>query len=676
MSNKKLRVRDGIESDADIISATSVQAPTFKGALDGNAATATKLATARTLALAGDATGSISFDGTANRTITLTLVATGVTAGTYRSVVVDAKGRVTGGTNPTITLTGDVTGSGGTTIATTLRDTGVVPGTYNTVVVDAKGRITGATNVTPGAPAFLTIAMSDADLSLTASQQANGMIVLTGSLTGYRYVNLLAGVQKTALTIRNNTTGGYPVILRVLNGGATVSVESGMARTVHCDGTNVVEAISAMGSIFVGNGNVTIGSTVIPTASGQTILTLDHPANGGALDLRKNGSRYAALTITTNNALNINALAGAINFLTSNTTRMTLASNGKLGIGTNAPAYQLAVAGDGGEVSETDPGNGTTWRNAAISIANTNPNALRTWSLSTRINGTLHLADDTSGRTRLSIDALGNLYVGDATGNQIANFGMVLRAHAAASGDVRLVPGDASYSGHLAFYGPDGLTRCGIVGRADADTTHIDADGNQLAFTTGGGTGRAFLTKGGRFYVPTGEVINVSNYGYVSGNSSAPTGFFSGSVSVPVGLHTEHRAIALEFNAYSDERYKTDIKDITDAEGVDFVRRVSPKTFHLKDDASGELKSGYIAQEVAKSGDYAHMVEPHRHAGLPEVTDVDGFTSPADVGLSINYLEAIPYLHAALRHALARIAELEAKLGMRDREPGRPPQAP
>lgn len=47
---------------------------TFTGTFMGNAATATKLQTARTIALDGDATGSTSFDGSANVTITTTVV--------------------------------------------------------------------------------------------------------------------------------------------------------------------------------------------------------------------------------------------------------------------------------------------------------------------------------------------------------------------------------------------------------------------------------------------------------------------------------------------------------------------------------------------------------------------------------------------------------------------------
>ena len=70
-----------------------------------NAASASKLYTARTLDYTGDVTGTNSFNGTSNISTALTLANSGVTAGTYKSVTVDAKGRITAGTNPT-TLSG------------------------------------------------------------------------------------------------------------------------------------------------------------------------------------------------------------------------------------------------------------------------------------------------------------------------------------------------------------------------------------------------------------------------------------------------------------------------------------------------------------------------------------------------------------------------------------------
>jgi hypothetical protein len=69
-----------------------------------NAQNATKLSTARNISASGDATGTVSFDGSANITIPLTLANTGVTNGVYGSntqipqITVDSKGRVTSAT--------------------------------------------------------------------------------------------------------------------------------------------------------------------------------------------------------------------------------------------------------------------------------------------------------------------------------------------------------------------------------------------------------------------------------------------------------------------------------------------------------------------------------------------------------------------------------------------------
>ena len=69
---------------------------------------ASKLAEARTISLAGDVTGSISFDGTKDISIQSTLKNSGVVAGTYSKVTVDSKGIITAGANLT---QDDITGN-------------------------------------------------------------------------------------------------------------------------------------------------------------------------------------------------------------------------------------------------------------------------------------------------------------------------------------------------------------------------------------------------------------------------------------------------------------------------------------------------------------------------------------------------------------------------------------
>jgi len=68
-----------ISIDAGVVTgATSITSTTFVGALTGNSSTATKLATARAIAVAGDVTGTANFDGSAAISITTTLASASV----------------------------------------------------------------------------------------------------------------------------------------------------------------------------------------------------------------------------------------------------------------------------------------------------------------------------------------------------------------------------------------------------------------------------------------------------------------------------------------------------------------------------------------------------------------------------------------------------------------------
>jgi hypothetical protein len=97
-----------------------------EGNLSGTANAANQLSTAKTIAASGDATWSVSFNGSANVSSALTLANTGVTATTYGTstavptIAVDSKGRITSASNTNITFpVTTVNGQAGTVVLTT-----------------------------------------------------------------------------------------------------------------------------------------------------------------------------------------------------------------------------------------------------------------------------------------------------------------------------------------------------------------------------------------------------------------------------------------------------------------------------------------------------------------------------------------------------------------------------
>ena len=288
----------------------------------GNSDSATKLATARTISTTGDATWSVSFDGSANVSSAITLADSGASAGTYNNAAtsitpftIDAKGRVTGtgaavtitpawssitgkpttlsgygitdaqaldadltaiaglaGTsgflkktaantwsldtasyitgNQTITVSGDVSGTGTTAISLTLANSGVTAGTYRSVTVDAKGRVTAGTNPTTLAGYGITDAVQS-----TGSMTLTDALVSTASLSTSTTAALqvvdtfAAGAYRTAKYMVQASSGtAYQVVevLIVHNGTSVFMTEYGSVTT----DTNLV---TLDGDISAGN---------------------------------------------------------------------------------------------------------------------------------------------------------------------------------------------------------------------------------------------------------------------------------------------------------------------------------------------------------------------------------------------------------------------------------------
>lgn len=124
---------------------------TLTGTLNGLASRANTLNTPRTISLSGDATGSVSFNGSANVNIATTLANSGVRAGSYNSVTVDAKGRVTAGLTQTHGLVTATSATGTANVATTNNNTFlniVASGVGTTSSVGSSTQVQGARGIT------------------------------------------------------------------------------------------------------------------------------------------------------------------------------------------------------------------------------------------------------------------------------------------------------------------------------------------------------------------------------------------------------------------------------------------------------------------------------------------------------------------------------------------------
>jgi hypothetical protein len=223
--------------------------PTLNQSTTGSAAT---LTTARSIAASGDATWSVSFNGSADVTAALTL-ATVATAGTYRSVTINAKGLVTSGTNPT-TISGygitDYDSLWDTRLAT--KTTSNLTEGSNLYYTNARGIGSVLTGYTSGAG---TVAATDTILQ--AIQKLNGNI---GAFSG-AYVNLTS-----------NVTG----ILPIANGGTGSATQNFVDLTTNqtISGIKTFSVDGSFNGITIGRGTGSVSTnTVFSANSGSATMS-------------------------------------------------------------------------------------------------------------------------------------------------------------------------------------------------------------------------------------------------------------------------------------------------------------------------------------------------------------------------------------------------------------------
>lgn len=326
-----------------------------------SAATADKaavLSTARTIAISGDVTGSTSFNGGANATITTTLADSGITAGSYGQssavtlpfggtfnvpyVTYDAKGRATGATQYIVKLPAaptSVTGNAGTATklqtARTIAITGDVTGTA-TAFDGSKNIIVTTTIPTMGAAS----ASSAGTKGLVPAPDANKQgyylrgdgtwAVPTNNKLG-QYVMadnveypLLAKRTNAVVNVTDYSNFAAAVTLNpslgqitaktfkgALSGNAATASKAAAlttARTIAIGG-----AVTGTATSFNGTTNITINTTAVNGAkvTGTVPAATKATQDGGGKDIAATYATIAALNALTSRVAALETLIDA-----------------------------------------------------------------------------------------------------------------------------------------------------------------------------------------------------------------------------------------------------------------------------------------------------------------------------------------------------------------------------
>lgn len=267
----------------------------------GNALTANKLTTARTLTYTGDVTGSLTFDGSANASAALTLPNTGAVAGVYSlpTVTVDAKGRVLSIANGTV-QTSLAVQNGGTPFvanATTLNFQG------SGLSLSAVGG-----TVTVSVPAFDPTALQN---EINAIETGAGLSA-SGAYQGNASANFIAGATSLANADDKLDTALAAVSAKAnaaLTAAQNASSATGTVTSVALQGT---ADISVSGSPITTSGTIAVALTNTGVSAGSyTNATVQVDAKGRVTAI-SSGSASGTGTVTSV------GLQGSADFLVTN----------------------------------------------------------------------------------------------------------------------------------------------------------------------------------------------------------------------------------------------------------------------------------------------------------------------------------------------------------------------
>ncbi len=600
--------------------ASKVTATSITGSLSGNASTASKLATARTITLGGDLTGNVSFDGSAGVTLTATIAADSValgtdTTGNYVASLVAGTG---------ITLANN-TGEGATpTITNSAPD--------QTVVLTAGSNVT----ITGTYPSF-TIASTDTNTTYTAS---------TGlSLTGTAFsidssVVTLSGAQ----TLTNKTINASQLVdasvtnAKLANTSVTVTAGTGMSGG---------GAVALGSSVTLTNAGVTsnVAGTGISVSGATGAVTITNSDRGSSQNIFKNIAVAGQTTVVAD----------------TNDDTLTLAAGSNVTITTNASTDTITIAAtDTNTTYSAGTGitlTGTTFSNAGVTSITAGTGISVNAStggvtITNSINNTNQLTNGAAYITASSTDTLTN-----KSGNisqWTNNSGYIT---ASSTDTLTNKSGNISQwtnnSGYQTSSGTVAKVDNTVSGTNSADLVYGNmADNDQFRIRIGGTSSNAGFVEIATADDAT-EPIYVRQYTGVFSSLSRTAALLDGSGNT---------TFPGDVTAYSsDERLKENIKNIPNA--LDKVLSLNGVTFDWKQEAFDagfnpkikEGDAGVLAQQV-------QAVLPQAVKPAPFDLDENGGSRSGENYLTVQYEKLAPLFIEAIKEQQKQIEELKAEL--------------
>jgi hypothetical protein len=511
------------------------------GNATGNAGTATTLQTSRNFSASGDATASaVSFNGSANVDLALTLANTAVTAGSYGSttaipvITVDSKGRLTSVTTAAIATSFGIAGTTGT-------DT--VAGGETLTFAGASGQLSAA--VTNNTVTYSIVdGASIANLSVTGTFTSDDITSSQVSITGDAVITGNLTVNGTQTIVNSTTVNIDDAVVRVNSDGASTSagLEANIGGTIESilfnpvsgkwefsDDISTADTITATGG-FTGalTGNVT----------GNVTGTVSSIANHSTTNLAEGTNLYYTAT-RANSAMDAYLIGGTGLTYSSGTIDLdnTAVTAGSYGSATQIPTFtvdaqgrvtaasnvsistNIGLAGDTG--TDTVAGGETITFTGGTNLTSVIANNSVTFNLDNTIalsgnvtaNGTVQGATLTDGT--LSINA------GDITGASDATFSGTIQGGSLTDGTLTINSGNVTNGVAATFSGA-------VQGGSIKDGTATLTGGALSGATTGSFSGNVSvgnLSTSGTVTASNANVTNTLAFGSLSDGAITITGF-------------------------------------------------------------------------------------------------------------------------------------------------------